>query len=169
VRIACCLAVLSVGAIGAFAVESAARQAETRFGTVGIETDAVDRTLHRVVFGRRTVFEYQGADLEIAAIVPGTDRDFLLVAQESAGVGCPTRYVILEIASRRPPIRSQAFGSCSPMQSASLHRDTLIVQIPAYAANPAAMTEEALARTRRTVEVYSWSAGTLNRAMMRSD
>ena len=55
------------------------------------------------------------------------------------------------------------------MQSVSLHRETLLIQIAAHVANPAALTEEALRRLRNTIEVYSWSDGTLNRAVMRSD
>jgi hypothetical protein len=158
-----------MGAFSLPAAETAQRQAATRFGVFSVETDAVDRTLHRVVFGRRTVFEYQGSGLAIAAMVSGTDRDFVLVVQQSDALTCPNRYVILEVPSRRQPIRSEAFGSCAPMQSASFHHETLLVQIPAYAPNPESLTAEALRRARGTLEIYSWSAGTLNRSVMRSD
>jgi hypothetical protein len=166
---AACFVLLLLGAFGSSAQEVASRQAQTRFGVLSVETDAVDRTLHRLVLGRRTVMEFQGSGLAIAAVIPALSRDLALIEQQSAGLTCPTRYVILEIASRRQPVRSEVFGSCAAMQSASLHRETLLIQIPAYAANPAALTEEALRRLRNTIEVYSWSDGTLNRAVMRND
>jgi hypothetical protein len=122
----------------------------SRFGVIQIKAD-------------EEVFQYEAQSIEIAKILKGTDRDYIIVAINSGGIACPIQLVIIELSKSAQPKVSKDFGSCTETTSARLVNDRVIIETPSYAAHPELLSKKELRRRERTKEVYTWYKGKLTK------
>jgi hypothetical protein len=135
----------------------------SRFGVIQIKADEEGRLKHQLLFNGKEVFQYEEQSIEIAKILKGTDRDYIIVAINSGGIACPIQLVIIELSKSAQPKVSKDFGSCTETTSARLVNDRVIIETPSYAAHPELLSKKELRRRERTKEVYTWYKGKLTK------
>jgi hypothetical protein len=145
-----------------FLSAAAQEQHVSRFGVIEIKDDE-DNLKHRLLLNGKEVFQYEGQSIDIANVLKGTDRDYIIVASNSGGIACPVQFVIIEVSKSAQPKVSKDFGSCSETTNARLVNDRVIIETPSYAAHPELLSKKELKRRQRTKEVYTWYKGTLTK------
>src|SRR5262245_14573869 len=104
---------------------SAHGQEETlsRFGKLIIKTDETDPLKHKLFFKGKRILEYVGESLEIEERLEGNQRDFVIVVENSGGIGCPSQIVVVELDKSGVGKISDEFGTCLAPEAVRLVND----------------------------------------------
>lgn len=149
-----------------FPSAAAQEQHVSRFGVLDIKADEEDRLKHKLLFNGKEIFQYEAQSIEIAKILKGADRDYIIVATNSGGIACPVQFVIIEVSKSAQPKVSKDFGSCSETTTARLVNGRVIIETPSYAGHPELLSKNELRRRQRTKEVYTWYKGKLTKRIV---
>jgi len=139
----------------------------SRFGKLKIKTDERDHK-HKLLFKGKQILEYDGESLEVKEALKGTDRDFVIVVENSGGIACPSQVVIVELNKAGVVKTSEEFG-CLPPEKTRLVNDKVVIEINPYFPHPELVTKRELRRAERTIEVFTWDQGRLSKKIVPRD
>lgn len=137
------------------------QQNVSRFGVIEIKNDD-DQLRHKLLLNDKEIFQYEGQSIEIARVLNGSDRDYLMVSNYSGGIACPVQLVIVEIYKSGRHKISEGFGTCTDLFKVRLAQGRVIVEMPQYTAHPDVFSRKELRRRQRTKVVYTWYKGKLS-------
>ena len=157
--------ILFLVALAAFAPSAGQQQQNSRFGVIEIKDDDEDRLKHQLLLNGKEIFQYEGQSIEIANVLKGKDRDFLIVGTYSGGIACPVQFVIVEIHKSGVHKVSEHFGSCTEPTKVRFI-DRVIIEMPAHIAHPDLLSKNELRRRKQTKEVYTWHLGKLTKRIV---
>lgn len=140
------------------------QQNVSRFGAIEINNN--DDGRHKLLLNGKEIFQYEGQSIEIARVLPGSDRDYLVVGKYSGGIACPVQLVIVEIYKSGDHKISEEFGTCTDLFKARLVNDRVTVEMRQYTAHPDAFPKKELRDRNRTKVVYIWYKGKLSEKEM---
>lgn len=145
-----------VVALAPFALTAGQQQQISRFGVIEIKGDDEDSLKHQLLLNGKEIFQYEGQSMEIANLLKGRDRDFLVVGAYSGGIACPVQFVIVEVYKSGTHKVSEQFGGCTEPTKVRLIIDRVIIEMPAHIPHPDLLSKTELRRRQRTKEVYTW-------------
>jgi hypothetical protein len=135
---------------------------QSRFGELEVKNEE-NSLIHRLLLNGKEIYAYEGYSIEVAQVLRGKARDYVLVAAYSGGSACPAQYVILEIDGRLGLRNSsEEFGSCSDLPTARLASERVTVEMPLYAPHPDLRTQRKLRSLGQAKEVFTWYQGKLS-------
>lgn len=137
----------------------AGQQNVSRFGVIEIKNN--DEGRHKLLLNGKEIFEYEGQSLEIAHVLNGSRRDYLIVANYSGGIACPVQLVIVEVYKSGGHTVSEGFGTCTDLFKVRLAQERVIVEMRQYTAHPDVFSKKELRERERTKVVYTWYKGKL--------
>jgi hypothetical protein len=125
------------------------QQNVSRFGVIEIKNDN-DQLTHKLLLNGKEIFQYEGQSIEIARVLNGSDRGYLMVSNYSGGIACPVQLVIVEIYKSGGHKVSEGFGTCTDLFKVRLAQGRVIVEMPQYTAHPDVFSRKELRRRQRT-------------------
>lgn len=147
-----------------FFIPVSGQQKVSRFGVIDIKDN--DEGRHKLLLNGEEIFQYEGQSIEIARVLNGSGRDYLIVSNYSGGIACPVQLVIVEIYKSGGHKVSEEFGTCTDLFKVRLVNDRVIVEMPQYTAHPDNFTKKELRQRDRTKVVYTWYKGKLSEKEM---
>ena len=135
----------------------------SRFGKLMIKTDETDHLKHRLLFKGNPILEYVGESLEIEETLQGSDRDFVIVVENSGGIACPSQIVIVELDKTGAVKTSEEFGACLPPEVVRLVNDKVVIEMYPYYPHPELIPRKQLREAERTKEIFIWYQGHLSK------
>ena len=135
-----------------------------RFGVLEIKDNEEGR--HKLLLNGQEIFQYEGQSIEIARVLKGSGRDYLIVGKYSGGIACPVQLVIVELYKSGGHKVSEEFGTCTDVFKARLVHDRVIVEMRQYTAHPDVFPKKELRERDRTKVVYTWYKGKLSEKEM---
>ena len=149
-----------------FVSVSGQQQPVTRFGVIEIKEDEEDRLKHKLLLNGKDIFQYEGESIEIARVLNGSGRDYLIVGNYSGGIACPVQFIIVEVYKSGAHKVSDDFGACTEPSKVSLVNERVIIEMPLHIPHPDMLSKKELRRRERTKEVYTWSNGKLSKKLV---
>ncbi|HKR12828.1 MAG TPA: hypothetical protein VJT15_12280 [Pyrinomonadaceae bacterium] len=136
------------------------QQNVSRFGLIEIKDN--DEGRHKLLLNGKEIFQYEGQSIEIARVLNGSARDYLIAGNYSGGIACPVQFVIVEIYKSGGHKVSEKFGTCTDLFKVRLVNDRVIVEMRQYTAHPDVFPKKELRERDRTKVVYTWYKGKLS-------
>lgn len=134
---------------------------QSRFGKLEVRNEEGSLT-RRLLLNGKEIYVYEGLSIEVAKVLRGKERDYVVVAAYSGGSACPAQFVILEIDGQFGLRNSsEEFGSCSDLLKARLVNERLTLEMPLYVSHPDLLTPRQLRSMSQGKEVYTWDQGKL--------
>lgn len=146
-----------------FVSVSGQQQRVSRFGVIEIKDDEEDRLKHKLLLNGKEIFQYEGQSIEIARVLNGSGRDYLVVGSYSGGIACPVQFNIVEVHKSGAYKVSEDFGACTEPSKVRLVNQRLIIEMPLNIPHPDLLSKKELRRRERTKEVYTWFNGKLSK------
>ena len=155
--------ILVIVIVGSFIAVSG-QQNVSRFGVIEIKDNEEGR--HKLLLNGKEIVQYKGQSIEIARVLKGGGRDYLIVGNYSGGIACPVQLVIVEIYKPGDHKVSEEFGTCTDLFKVRLVNDRVMVEMRQYTAHPDVFPKKELRERDRTKVVYTWYKGKLSEKEM---
>ena len=149
-----------------FVSVSGQQQRVSRFGLIEIKNDEEDRLKHKLLLNGKEISQHEGQSIEIARVLNGSGRDYLIVGNYSGGIACPVQFNIVEVYKSGAYMVSKDFGACTEPSKVRLVNHRVIIEMPLNIPHPDLLSKKELRRRERTKEVYTWFKGKLSKKVL---